>query len=267
MKPWLALIPTCLTLAPAGMAWGPKGHEVVARVAAAHLSEKARKGVQGILNLKSFSRGKVASALAGIANEADAIRDDRPETKNWHFVDIPIDENAYVASRDCKPTDLGDCVIQALARERAELAKTNSKRRREALLFVVHFMGDLHQPLHASDKGDRGGNLTIVKLFDQRSKLHGVWDSGIIELFDLTSAQYASDVLDLLGGDSPASRQAGDPIAWALESHTLARTNAYNIPANKKLGDDYVDTNAPVIDEQLLRGGLRLARVLNEIFP
>jgi hypothetical protein len=263
------VLPLLLSLVPALTAWGPKGHQIVARVAAQHLSPKARAGVAAILGLPpDASLTRLANELAAISNEADRIRASEPETGNWHFVDIPLKENRYNAARDCaEQPGRGDCIINALARERNNLKASAPAVRSRALTFVVHLVGDLHQPLHAADNGDRGGNNLKVKLLGKTSNLHRVWDSGIIELFDLSDEEYADFLLDLAGpAPSVAAMQKGDPVAWAEEAHRIARNNAYKIPRNKRLGDAYVDANGDVIDRQLLRAGLRLAAVLNAAF-
>lgn len=263
------VLPVLLSLVPALTAWGPKGHQIVARVAAPHLSPKARAGVAAILGLPAdASLARLAAELAAISNEADRIRASEPETANWHFVDIPLKENRYHAARDCAQEEgRGDCIINALARERNNLKSSSPAVRSRALMFIVHLVGDLHQPLHAADNGDRGGNNLKVKLLGKSSNLHRVWDSGIIDLYDLSEEEYADFLLDLIGPPSSvAAIQKGDPVAWAEEAHLIARNSAYKLPKNKRLGDAYVDANGAVIDQQLLRAGLRLAAVLNSAF-
>jgi hypothetical protein len=130
-------------------------------------------------------------------------------------------------------------------------------------MFLTHFLGDLHQPLHCADDNDSGGNGQTVRLNNEETNLHSAWDSGILALAGLSAVEYTEKILKQVKG-KPESFQKGDPIAWAIEAHKVARSNAYKIPANKILGDKYVKTNTPVAERQLLRGGLRLARILNE---
>src|SRR5258706_8469292 len=152
------------------MAWGPEGHIVVAKIAAAHLTPSAKTGVKQLLGRHT---------LDSVANFADQVRSQRPETAAWHFVDIPKDATDYNSDRDCKETPKGDCVIAELARAQADLKNKSVTKAKpaEALKFVVHFVGDLHQPLHSSDNGDRGGNDVKVDFLGRASNLHRVWDS------------------------------------------------------------------------------------------
>ena len=149
------LVPTNLT------AWGPEGHIVIATIANARLTPAARAAVRQLLGRHS---------LASVANFADQIRPQRPETANWHFVDIPKGETNYDPGRDCQPSPKGDCVIAAIARAETALKDRSlpRKQRAEALKFLVHFVGDLHQPLHWSDNHDRGGNDVNVSFLDAR---------------------------------------------------------------------------------------------------
>lgn len=253
----------CLCLAltiPANlMGWGQEGHIVVAKIAAANLTPSAKAGVKQLLGRHS---------LDSVANYADTIRQKRPETAQWHFVDIPKDATDYNPGRDCPSTAKGDCVIAEIARAQADLKnKSLSKAKRaEALKFVVHFVGDLHQPLHCSDNGDRGGNDVKVKFLGKKSNLHHVWDSDIIDEQHLTATEYADQLDSWLDSQDTAALQKGAVTEWALAAHQLAKDDAYNIPTDLELDDNYADANQPVIDEQLAIAGLRLAAILNAAF-
>ena len=141
--------------------------------------------------------------------------------------------------------------------------------RLEALKFVEHLIGDLHQPLHCADNMDRGGNDVSVKWFGKKTNLHSVWDSSIIDKAGLTPDVFASDLLDnisKLTASQIASIQSGTLADWALESHTLARTHAYKLSNSHLLGQNYYNTNADTVDARLTNAGLRLAKVLNDSF-
>lgn len=251
----LLLMPTHL------MAWGPEGHTIIARIAAERLSPSAKAAVKQLLGRHS---------LASVANFADQVRPQRPETANWHFVDIPKDKTDYDPTRDCKPSDKGDCVIAEIARAETTLKNRSLTRakRAEALKFLVHFVGDLHQPLHCSDNADRGGNDVHVTFLGQSSNLHRVWDSGIIGATQLSVNDYADQLDSWLDSQDTHQIESGTVIDWALDAHKLAKTSAYDIPAgtNPVLDTTYVDDNQPVVDQQLAFAGLRLAKVLNEVF-
>jgi hypothetical protein len=242
-------------------AWGVSGHRIVAMIAENHLTQRARLRVTQLLGDDV--------TLASVASFADEIRNSRPETKQFHFVDIPLAANNYDSNRDCPETDEGDCVIAAIERFRRELSSEGESvgRRRFALKFLVHLIGDMHQPLHCADNNDRGGNDVKVTWFGRSGKginLHSVWDSLIIEEAALEDAEFAEALEEGLTTQSIQTRQSGTIIQWALEAHKAARNHAYRIPRNKRLGQAYYDRTFAVVDEQLLRGGLRLAKILND---
>jgi hypothetical protein len=253
-------------LSPANVyAWGPEGHEVVALIAANHLTPKASLAVRQLLGNQT---------LASVANFADAIRQSHPETAQWHFVDIEITDNDFVPSRDCKETNAnneittGDCVVEAVKHFSEVLADTHQPKAKRitALKFLVHFVGDMHQPLHDADNQDRGGNNVRVNFFGKSSNLHSVWDGGLITKNGLDSSHFADQLDGAVSGSNIAAMQAGDLGDWVIEAHQLAITNAYAIPNNHVIGNPYFQRNMPIVKLQLTRGGLRLARILNQIF-
>jgi hypothetical protein len=211
-------------------------------------------------------------SLVEVATFADDVRTKRQYTKNWHFVDIPLDEDSYVPARDCKATNKGDCAIQALARFGAILGDTTEDDciRAEALKFIVHLVGDMHQPLHNIDDNDAGGNGKIVSFFGLQGfkggppNLHEVWDDGIIEHSGMSLSQFITTLTPQ--NDSNVSL---NPIVWAQESHALAQEAYKRLPQPNAqdvyiLDSDssYFDAGLPVVKNQLAKGGLRLAKAL-----
>jgi hypothetical protein len=160
-------------------AWGPQGHVVVAMVAEDRLTPKTREAARKIL---------FGAPLATSAIFADEYRVTHPETSRWHYVDIPFEETKYNEERDCAVLTTGDCIIRAIERAKTIVKDVSAKPfdRADALKYLVHFMGDLHQPFHAIErklpdgKGDEGGNKVDVTFFGERTKLHALWDSGLI---------------------------------------------------------------------------------------
>jgi len=200
------------------------------------------------------------ATLASVANWADDIRNDRPETARWHYVRIPREASRYDRRRDCMPQPQGDCVLAALARLTRTLAESPQPRdRADALKFIVHFVGDLHQPLHEGDRRDRGGNDIQVMFFGEEMSLHNVWDSGIIDTTGLSVPAYAERLRGMPVG------AGGGPTAWAEEAHRLAVDHAYVLPRDRRLGQAYYGSNRVVVDRQLARAGARLAALLNRI--
>jgi hypothetical protein len=240
-------------------AWGPEGHALVARIAEAQLTPAAHARVVEILG--------PGVTMASVASWADQVRRARPETSTWHYIDIPIDKPHLDMARDCPK---GDCVIAAIARFRKVLADpaTPAPARREALLFVIHFIGDMEQPLHCSDNRDKGGNNVHVQFFDQPSNLHSVWDSGLLgrmgneeQLFPALSEESARR-------EKKFAR--GTVEDWAEQSHKAAVKIVYGkLPKAAAgqpvvLGADYERAADPLIRLEIERAGARLARVLNE---
>lgn len=247
-------------------AWGPVGHHIVALLAESRLKPAARAQVEALLGKDGF---------VPASTWADDIRKAHPETYNWHFVDIPIDKKTYQANRDCPATARGDCVIAELVRAQSLLrdpAAANDVRA-EALKFVIHFVGDLHQPLHAIDNADRGGNDTRVLMADGRlSNLHAIWDSFLIQSRGLDEAGYAA----MLGRDltqHPLDPGPIDFVKWAEEAHQVAVDVVYAFPGFTpgappkepiRLADAYFRRAAPVADRQLELAAVRLAALLND---
>lgn len=242
-------------------AWGEAGHRIVAMIAEQNIDPATVTQIHLILGNDV--------ELADVANFADAVRNDFPKTYNFHFVDIPKNKNDYKATRDCKLNpQKGDCVIAALPRFRDTILSPSSTpgQRAFALKFIIHLVGDMHQPLHCADNHDLGGGGVTVWWFNDKTNLHKVWDTRIIGRAQLTDEEFVQGLID---GSTPQDMKAmrdGTMLEWALESHQLARDFAYAVPTNGRLGADYYQRNWPVVDQQLLRAGMRLARVLDWIF-
>lgn len=256
MRILLALLLT-LTPVPA-FAWGAQGHEIVATIAARQLTPHARAQVARLLGSPAM--------LIHDANWADEVRDQRPETGRWHYVDIPLGAPGYVQGRHC-PT--GQCVVAQIVSARQALAnpRLSAARRAEALRFLIHFVADLHQPLHAADDHDRGGNEVRVNLQGRRTNLHQLWDTRIVEALGHDAAKIAGSIA---AGVTPAQRkawQAGTPTTWANESHRIARDTIYPMVKGRRslrLSNDYLRREIPATRQQLAKAGLRLAWLLND---
>jgi nuclease S1 len=241
-------------------AWGVNGHIIVAMIAEQNIDPVTLTQIHQILG--------DGVSLGDVANFADDDRNDHPERYNFHFVDIPKNKDAYKASRDCKMKPRGDCVLAALLRFRAQILSPNTTPddRAVALKYIIHLVGDMHQPLHCSDNNDRGGNNVSVSWFGEQTNLHKVWDSRIIDRPQLTNDQFVQGLIDGSNAQEMAEMRNGTMLQWTLESHRLARESAYVIPANGKLSSAYYKRSWPIVDKQLLRGGMRLARVLDWLF-
>lgn len=237
------------------LAWGATGHRVVGAIAEQHLTKKARKAVHALL-------GDESMAIA--ATWMDEVKSDRvyDGTHDWHWVTIP-DGSTY-ASAEKNPH--GD-VIEAIGRMEALLRSDTvpQARRKVALLMLIHLVGDLHQPLHVGRGDDKGGNDLQVRWFNKGSNLHRVWDSGMIDHKDLSYSELAASI-DHADAGQVRNWLQGTPADWAQEEMAYRPQIYDDIQPGEKLGYAYEYRNWPLVQEQLLKGGIRLAGLLNALF-
>jgi hypothetical protein len=256
--PSSALVAAGLLLAPApAFAWGAEGHEVAAAIALGELTPAARTQVAHLLGSDAM--------LVAQSNWADEIKDQRRDTARWHFVDIPLHALAFVYGRDCAG---GDCVVAQIGADLSTLRnkRLGDRQRSEALLFLIHFVADVHQPLHAEDNDDKGGNAVRIDIGHERSNLHRVWDVDVVQVQGFDPGAVAAGIER---GITPQQRQSwtrGTPADWANEAHAIARDQIY--PPLQGAGEirlprDYAWREAPVARLQLARAGVRLAWLLN----
>ena len=250
------------------LAWGPDGHRIVADIAESRLSMQAKTAIAQLLS------DSPDPSLASIANWADSIRKDREETGPWHYVDIPYEMSGFDPQRDGKD---GNNVVNKLEEFAKVLNDRNAPRQQrvEALKFIVHFMGDLHQPMHCVERnGDKGGNFRLVFFPGKREavNLHRIWDSDILKLArgKLEDPEYAAALNTRISKEQEQSWSRGTPASWANEGHELAVRVAYSgIPSDgapPKITDEYLAAAQPVVETQLSKAGVRLANLLNRIF-
>jgi hypothetical protein len=281
-----------VTLAPPAQAWGPTGHRVVAEIAQRHLTPAAQARVSSLLGGRT---------LADVANWPDELRSDTrfDKYKLLHFATVP---NGVASYRDSKKAACGDIVVaidaliaflrtgsrEALFSVKALSDKSDGTGReacnpREtdpispdtALRFLVHFMGDLHQPLHIGGT-DLGGNAVGVNWLDRwKTNLHSVWDDEMVDFERLDYKEYAR-FLDRASEADAARWMTGDTISYADEAIAM-RSKLYEFPdesgppptdkdAVRKISYKYIGAQRDRMREQLLKGGLRLAKVLNAVF-
>ncbi len=251
-------------------AWGPKGHQVVGDVAQSHLTETARRNLQALLG---------DATLASVANWADDIKGKRPETAGWHYVDIPKDGGSFSQARDCyRPDDKHpstkddhhNCVVDRISMFKQVLGDANASQadRIEALKFIVHFVGDLHQPLHSVEEARGGNDIHVVEFGSPQCgnrpcNFHFVWDISLIEHTGLSEQDYVSRVEQLIASRSLQSKATGTPEDWANESFRVAQKIWLN--DGGAVDEAYYQANIGTVDERLALAGLRLAGLLNDV--
>lgn len=254
--------------APARLAaWGAEGHEIICGIAWQRFTPQAKELIKDLLSAdrdpeRSFSES---------CTWADRVRDEsHRSTAPYHFMNVARGARGIDLDRDCPAYD---CAPIAIRRYAVYLASAERSRdeRAEALKFLGHFVGDLHQPLHVAFGEDRGGNEIPVEWFGKRHSrgdgldLHRVWDW---EILNRAKLDYPHSVADLARGiteSQTAARNGLDVVAWADESYLLAVEIAYDLPGDGKLGEVYFERARPVVEEQLRKAGLRLAHLVNAL--
>jgi len=230
-------------------AWSAEGHEAVAWIADAKLKPTARAAVQRLLALEP------GATLASVSTWADQTRN--RNTARWHYINFPRGDCHYVEDR-CPD---GQCVVAAINRENAVLhSSAGDQEKLIALKYLVHFVGDVHQPLHAGYADDKGGNTYQVNTLGRGGNLHGLWD------FDLprSIAQNSYELAQKSMKTPLSAAQLGTAASWAEESCAIVSTPGF-YPPHKVPDEDYYHRYAPVAQAQLLKAGLRLAALLNDL--
>ncbi|NQD74514.1 S1/P1 nuclease [Pseudomonas sp. CM27] len=242
-------------------AWGVEGHKVVALVAEARLSPEAKQGIDQLL--QRDAGGKISD----IASWADDMRGNDSVPQISHVVKIPFNARSYSAKRDC--SGKYRCVIEGIYQSEAQLgmyakSKEITPDTQQALKFLVHYVGDVHQPLHAIR--ETGVMRTLPSR--QRWKLHKVWDTIIIRSLHQSPERIAERLLS-----HPKRIEQYTPEDWAMESHDIAKRviygGSYALARSKRpipLSDGYYKENTEIVDERLLAAGVRLGNLLNSIF-
>ena len=240
--------------------WGPVGHRIVAQIAEKRLHAQTRKRLQ-------LLAGK-GTSLASLANWADDIREERPETGRWHYINIPPDATELDLDRDCPGADC----ITVKAREFLGIVRLGLKEQQErldALRFLIHLMGDLHQPLHVAFARDRGGNDIPIVFLSEESNLHKLWDSDLLGKHIKDEDVFAAQLLSEIRPQDEKRWSRGHLREWTWESRQLALEAAYDgLPGEepKTIDDAYSRRAWEIAKEQLAKGGIRLAVIMNEVW-
>ena len=236
-------------------AWGPTGHRVVGEVAYQNLDKSTKRKIEKLLNYKS---------LATVSTFGDEIKSDKRYNKFyvWHFVNFEFGKKYHECEKN-KEGDLIQGIDSCISIIKSE--KSNKKDKIFYLKMLVHFIGDLHQPLHTGRGEDKGGNDIKVKWFNSPSNLHRIWDDDMIEHYDMSYTELTND-LDFLSKLEKMKIQQGTILDWVYESQTIAQ-NVYNsAKPEDNLGYKYQYENFAIVKSQLQKAGLRLAKILNDIF-
>ena len=240
-----------------GFAWGHEGHEVIALIAQHYMTDTTKAKARELLD---------GASIEAVSNWAGDYRHERPETAPWHYVNAPPSALGIDLARDCPQ---GACVVVKTEQFIAVLrdSRATPAARAEALKFVVHFVGDLHQPLHDADDNDRGGKERQVIFDGHPDNLHGVWDTGLLQHAGRNAQELAKGLEQIITARDRAGWDRGAIEDWANEGHLLATSVAYaglksEIPA--PITTPYEERAQMVVGIQLQKAGVRLAWVLND---
>jgi len=267
---------TLLSSVDALVAWGGQGHRLVGLIAADRLTPVARENVKWLLD---------GQTLADVSSWADTITSEQVQTSYWHYLNIPPEAGGYDRDRDC-PRQPGvaagsrsdrwrDCVVDRIAYWEERLANATLDRadRATALKFLVHFIGDLHQPFHALGVG-RGGNDVKVRIFGEANcgrdadqptpcNLHSVWDSRLIGYRAIDDRAYLLVLQKLIADKGWGAQPPGTAAQWAEQSWRLGKEAL--VAPGTNIDEGYYRRHISTIDERMALGGVRLAAVLNRV--
>jgi hypothetical protein len=247
----------------ADIVWSGDAHRLICDIAWRHMKPEAKR-------LATQLRSGESGTFAESCTWADDVKRDRPQTDSYHFINIPKGLRGMNLQRDCRAPRR--CMTWAVKHYTQVLADTSQprSRRAEALKFVAHFVGDVHQPLHAGRPEDRGGNHVYVSFFgddgsqQRRMQLHSIWDSGILRR---GRVRWPNGVEQLNAGISTADVIAwtnSDVVGWTNESYRIAEDFAYSAAPGSNIAEPYYNRALQIATERLQQAGIRLAFLLNE---
>lgn len=237
--------------------WGQKGHDVTAFIAENHLTDPTKQAINEILDGKS---------IVYYANWLDnaSHTPDYEFTKTWHYKNI----DAGVEYDDAPLLNTGD-VVRAVYEQVTILQdpEATKESKQLALKIVVHILGDLHQPMHMGHASDLGGNKWKVNYFGRDSNLHSVWDSSVPESAHKWTYTEWQNQIDRANAEEEAEiLNQGTPEKWGRETYEICKKVYDETPENHQISYDYVGYWTPTVEQQFLKGGLRLADILNSIY-
>ena len=234
--------------------WGSTGHRALAEVASFYLTENAKKKINEILD---------GETIVTASTYADDIKSDSRYDKyySWHFVNMELDENY----KDIVPSETGD-VFMAINTciDMLESESTSDSDKSFYLKLLIHFVGDIHQPMHIGRYEDRGGNRVNVKWFGRNTNLHRLWDSDMINSYGMSYSEFAKNLPTPEKLEIEFERD--DLIDWVNDIHSYTRNIYKDVSNGENLGYEYQYKNFPTVKDLILKGGLRLAAVLNYLF-
>ena len=235
--------------------WGQNGHRVTGEIAENHLKKRAKKKIDKLLKGQS---------LAFVSTYADEIKSDSAYRTYypWHYINMDLDQSYAEASKNPKG-DLVTGITKCI--EVLKDGESSFEDKSFHLKMLVHFVGDLHQPMHIGQKEDKGGNSVKVQWFGKGTNLHAVWDTKMIEYWNMSYLELAESAQDLSKKQIKAI-EVGTLADWVDEIHEVTKKVYKSAEVGENLRYRYSYEHFDTVREQLQRGGIRLAKILNDIF-
>lgn len=235
--------------------WGKNGHRVTGEIAEKHLTKKAKKQINKILKGQS---------LAFVSTYADEIKSDKKYNKyySWHYINMGLEESYEEAEKNPKgdlKTGIDACI------EVLKDKNSSDDEKNFHLKMLVHFIGDLHQPMHIGRKEDKGGNSIQVEWFGRGTNLHRVWDTNMLDDWEMSYLELADNADDLTKKQIEAIEK-GTIVDWVNEVHLVTKEVYNSVKVGENLRYKYSYNHFGTVRTQLQKGGIRLAKVLNDIF-
>lgn len=239
--------------------WGATGHRVVGEIASSYLTRKAKKNIREILGNESVA---ISSNWADFAKSDSTLK----YLDNWHYINIKAGLN-MTEFKNYLQNDTGTDAYTKLNFLIAELKnKQNTLQQKQFYLrLLIHIAGDIHQPMHVSRAEDLGGNRIRLSWFNEQTNLHALWDDKLIAFQNLSYTEYATNI-NHTNKQQRREWQQQPMSEWFFESYQLADKLYAGAKPEQKLGYRYNFDNVEMLNQQLLKGGVRLAGLLNEIF-
>jgi nuclease S1 len=242
--------------------WGRDGHKMVCMIAWWEMKSSTQSKISALLGDDESYPRFMESCLW-----ADNVRGRDEKYDRWstaHYVNLPRGASSFNAERDCGEAF---CVVEGIEESLSALRNPNRSKAEHAvdLKFLSHFVGDIHQPLHAGYADDRGGNDTKVTLFGKPSNMHGMWDYGLLEHSGKPWIDYASILYFEISDADRIAWSSTNPAKWTEESFEVVSTSAYNL-IDTEIGQAYYDQHIQIIESRIKQAGVRLADLLDATF-
>lgn len=236
--------------------WGGYGHRVIAAIAEWCLRSETQSKIIAIVG--------ESNSLESVSNWASDMEREKRKTSKWHYIYLPKNRDDYIPERDCPR---GGCLISSIEDFAEVLANDSAplEKREEALKYVVHFIGDLHQPFHCGYREDSGGYDTKVIFARRKTNLHKVWDTDLLARDQMKFEDYVQKLFKRASPDDIKKMQESTILEWMSESRSILRNHAYTYPSSGILDFAYQDHSLGIIDNQLLKAGVRLAGFLDAV--